>query len=142
MMFSKKPHGFTLIELVIVVAIIGILAAIAYPSYTNQMRQTRRADCEAGLLILASAMERDFSRNNNRYRNILTAGLFAPTTCPSDGSGAPTYNLTIGNITASTYILTATPAGAQIGDPCGNLTLTNLLQKGQAGGMTIAQCWQ
>jgi len=126
----------------IAVAIVGILAAIAYPSYTSQMQQTRRSECAAGLMQLASAMERDFSRNQNQYRDIITAGL-APGNCPIDGSGPATYNLSVSSITASTYTLTATPSGAaQANDPCGALTLTNQLQKGQATGMTVAQCWR
>ena len=69
-MTGKTTNGFTLIELVIGIAIIGILASIAYPSYMNQMRQAKRTDCEAGLMQLASAMERDFSRRN-AYRDII-----------------------------------------------------------------------
>ncbi len=141
-MTNDASHGFTLVEMMIVVAIIGILAAIAYPAYTSQMQKTRRTNCEAGLMQLASAMERDFSKNGNSYRDILAAGVFAPATCPVDGGSAPTYNLSIGgfNATNTTYLLTATPIGAQAGDSCGNLTLTNLLQKGQANG-TVATCW-
>lgn len=128
-------------ELVIALAIVGILAAIAVPAYTNQMQQTRRAECGGGLMQLASAMEKDFSRNGNSYRNIITAGVFNRNTCPMDGAGPATYNLSVSAVTASTYTLTAAPTGAQANDPCGNLTLTNLLQKGQANG-TIADCWQ
>ncbi len=141
-MLNKALRGFTLIEMMITVAIIGILAAIAYPAYTGQMQKTRRANCEAGLMQLASAMERDFSRSGNRYRDIITAGVFTPATCPVDGAGAPTYNLSITGINAAgtTYTLTAAPTGAQVGDNCGSLTLTNLLQKGQSSG-TVADCW-
>ncbi len=141
-MFHNRAPGFTLIELVIVMAIVGILAAIAYPTYTNQMQQTRRAECGGGLLQLASAMERDFSRNQNQYRDIIAAGFFRAT-CPMDAGGSATYNLNIAgiNAAASTYTLTATPIGVQANDPCGNLTLTNQLQKGQASG-TIANCWR
>ena len=60
--------------------------------------------------------------------------------CPIDG-GTATYNLTIA-FTPTTYVLSATPAGAQAADPCGTLTLTNTLQKGQTGGaMAVADCW-
>jgi len=137
-MTSKNTTGFTLIELVIAIAVVGILASIAYPSYINQMRQTRRADCEAALMQLASVMERDFSRNN-QYQDLIAAGGFSGQ-CPIDGGNA-SYTLGYQALTASTYTIQATPAGAQAGDPCGNLTLTNTLQKGQSSG-TLAECWQ
>ncbi len=143
-MSHHTTRGFTLIELVIAMAIVGILAAIAYPAYTSQMQKNRRAECESALMQLASAMESDFSRNGNQYRNILTlAPPRFPNTCPIDGSGGPVYDLSITNLTASTYTLMAAPRSAtsQASDPCGNLTLTNLLQKGQSSG-TIDQCWR
>jgi type IV pilus assembly protein PilE len=118
---------------------VGILAAIAYPSYTSQMQQTRRADCEGVLMQLAGAMERDFSRNN-QYRNIITAGAFPANQCPLDG-GTATYNLSINPVTATTFQLNATPVNAQVADACGTLTLTNQMTKGQSSG-TTAQCWQ
>ncbi|MGB5729381.1 MAG: type IV pilin protein, partial [Thiogranum sp.] len=108
-MTGKNTSGFTLIELVIAIAIVGILASIAYPSYVNQMRQTRRADCEAGLMQMASAMERDFSRNNT-YRDIRGAPVNFGNQCPIDG-GTRTYNLTIAS-TPTTYVLSAAPVGA------------------------------
>ncbi|GMQ89644.1 MAG: type IV pilin protein [Gammaproteobacteria bacterium] len=146
-MLRKQPRGFTLIELVIAMVVIGILAAIAFPSYTNYMLQVRRSDCAGALIQLASVMERDFSRNNNQYRDVTAAGInLFPNTCPIDGGGATTYTLTIPVLTPSTYTLVATPgdalgAGPQANDPCGTLTLTNLLQKGQAVG-TVADCWR
>ena len=51
-------QGFTLIELMITVAVVGILAAIAYPSYNEHVRKTRRADARAVLLVSAQWMER------------------------------------------------------------------------------------
>ena len=151
-MLRKQPRGFTLIELVIAMAVIGILAAIAFPSYTNYMLQVRRSDCAGTLIQLASVMERDFSRNGNQYRNVLlTVPPLFPNSCPIDGGGGPHYILTIppATLTPSTYTLVATPgnggaagpAGPQANDPCGVLTLTNLLQKGQAVG-TVADCWR
>ena len=137
-MTGRHVKGFTLIEIMIAVVVIGILGAIAYPSYVNQMQQTRRADCQAALMQLAGVMERDFSRNN-QYRNLIAAGGFA-NQCPIDGGNA-VYTLGYQALTATTYTLQATPAGPQGGDACGTLTLTNTLLKGQSSG-TLAECWQ
>ena len=65
-MKQRYPHqiGFTLIELMITVAIIGILSAIAYPSYESYVRKSRRVDAKNALLDLASRQERYFSVNN------------------------------------------------------------------------------
>jgi type IV pilus assembly protein PilE len=139
-MNESRSKGFTLVEIMIVVAIVAILAAIAYPSYLNQLQDSRRAECTGAMMSLASAMERDFSRNNT-YRDITTSvpHLFA-TTCPLDG-GTVTYNLTVATPTATSFTITAAPVGPQAGDPCGNLTLNQQLAKGFAAG-TIDQCWR
>lgn len=136
-MAERKSSGFTLIEIMIVIVIIGILAAIAYPSYTDYVQRAKRADCAGALTQLASAMERDFSRNNNQYRDIIAGNAF-PATCPIDG-GTPSYILTIDQLAATNYRLNATPTGAQVGDPCGTLTLTRQLVKGAVG--PVDECW-
>lgn len=134
-----QSRGFSLLELMIVVAIIGILAAIAYPMYSNHVQDTRRAECGAALMGLASAMERDFSRNN-AYRNLVALGNF-PNQCPTDG-GSAFYTLTSVPTGGGTgFLLTATPTGAQAADVCGALTLNQQLVKGQGGG-TVDRCWR
>ena len=131
----------------IVVAIVGILAAIAYPSYLEQMRQTRRADCAGALASLAGSMERFFTVRYS-YEGAgagtppTTPTIFSPT-CPVDG-GAATYNLTIQAADASTFEVRAAPVGVQANDKCGTLTLTNTGRKGISGakaGLTPEQCW-
>jgi type IV pilus assembly protein PilE len=126
-------------ELMIVVAIVGILAAIAYPSFTEQARKARRADCAGTLLQNANALERFFTVNN-RYNG---AGTPALINCPADG-GAATYTVTTPAITATTFTLRADPVGAQAADRCGALTLTHTGVKGVVGataGLTWENCW-
>jgi type IV pilus assembly protein PilE len=139
-MANQRASGFTLIELMIVMAILGILAALAYPSYKGYTQQARRADCEGVLMQWASVMERDFSRNN-QYQDVIAAGLLGNNQCPLEGGAAATYTLTYAALTPTTFTLQAAPAGTQVGDPCGTLTLTNTLQKGQAAGKTTDECW-
>lgn len=143
-----RQRGMTLIELMIVVVIVGILAAVAYPSYTENVRDSRRAECSGALSSLANAMERFYSVNGN-YLGAAAAGADtgAPAvytaTCPADGGDA-TYNLTIAAATTSTYQLRATPVGAQADDECGSLSLTSTGVKGVIGadaGVTWQDCW-
>jgi type IV pilus assembly protein PilE len=102
-----NTKGFTLVELMIAVAIVGILAGIAYPSYQDSVRASRRADAKGALLGFANAMERHFTENNT-YRRTATGGgdtgtpaIFSGTS-PVDGGTA--------------YTLQATPINGQVGD--------------------------
>lgn len=124
-MKALRIRGFTLIELMITVAIVAILAAVAYPSYINYVRDSRRADCKGVLLSYANALERSFSLNNNYLDPDLDPTRNPPRfTCPSDG-GAATYVLDLDVPAGDTFTLTATPTGSQTGDRCGELELTN-----------------
>lgn len=128
--------GFTLLELMIVVAIVGILAAVAYPAYQDYVRDARRADAQADLLELAQWMEREFTVNGT-YRNASNAAPALPfVKSPRDGNDT-FYDLTVATPNASSFTLTASASGAQIGDGCGNMTVT------QTGAKTAAanDCW-
>jgi type IV pilus assembly protein PilE len=138
----KKAVGFTLIELMVVIAIVGILAAIAYPSYMDSVRKARRADAKAALSNAAQALERYYTENNTYLNAGLgdSAGAIFPDHTPSDQAHSSAYYiLSITNQGASTYTLNATPTGTMASDNCGTMTLDHLGQKGAA--LPIAQCW-
>lgn len=141
---SNTPHmrGFTLIELMIVVAVVGILSAIAYPSYTEYVRRGHRADARAGLLQAQQWLERAATATGV-YPTTLPAAL----TWSGDASKRYTIGFAAGNTNAA-YTLTATPKnpGPQAGDKCGTYTLSNTGLRG-ANGKTAGQsgydtdCW-
>lgn len=140
----SKARGFTLIELMIVVAVVGILSAIAYPSYAEYIRRGHRADGRAGLLQAQQWLERAATASG-KYPTALPAAL----TWSTDTSKR--YTISIGDgvggaSTESAYTLTATrkTPGPQAADRCGDFTLTNNGIRSainMASGVTAAECW-
>ncbi|MDY0106082.1 MAG: type IV pilin protein [Giesbergeria sp.] len=135
---QKAQRGFTLIEVMIVVAIVGILTAIAMPSYNEYIRRGHRADARAGLLQAQQWLERA-STATGVYPTALPANL----TWAADNTKR--YTISIGGpATTSSFTLTATPKGAQVGDKCGNYTLTHTGLRGAKGvttGDIVTECW-
>lgn len=133
---NRKIKGFTLIELMIVVAILGILSAIAYPSYTSYVKKANRADAIAGLLSLAGRME-EYYINNDSYVGA-TVNVTATGTVGGSETPEGLYTLSIPAATAFAYSITATPKTADA--ECATLSLDSLGQK-TATGTNAANCW-
>lgn len=140
---QRESRGFTLIELMIVVAIIGIIAAVAYPSYQEYVRSAKRADAQAALMELSHYMERYYTGNGRYVDDTGKAPALPFTQAPKDGS-TKAYDLDFAaqSPTASTYVLVAVPTGSMADDNCGTLTLSNTGAKGQKDGATAARCWK
>lgn len=109
----KQQQGFTLLELMITVAIVGIIAAIAYPSYLSQMQSSRRADGQAALMDIGARQERFFYDQRTYAGSIV--GLNAP-----NQSQEGFYNLSIasaaGCVLPNCYMAIGTATGAQATD--------------------------
>lgn len=133
---AKQQKGFTLIELMITVAIIAILAAIGYPLYESQSRKGKRTEAIAALTTAQAEMERYYLNQGSGSGSYLGA---APSTLGLTQSGS--YNVTIGNVAAETYTLTATPQGGQANDPCGTFSIDQSGLKAVTGS-TVEACWR
>lgn len=134
-------RGFTLIEVMIVLAIIAIITAIALPSYESHVQTTRRGAAAGCLLEIAQQMER-------RYVSSLTYNAtttLPPIGCVTDQAANYTFEFTTGNPQTTTYSIEAIPAGGQASDSCGNLALNEKTVKKAAGvtdAATVKKCWK
>ena len=123
----KKLAGFTLIEVMIVVAIVGILVAIALPSYQQHVIKTRRHDAMGNIMTAATALERFKTRNGFSYTGaVFSSTLVDPNVVytdksPVDGNDV-FYELSL-DASTTAYTITATPKNVQAKD--GLLTITN-----------------
>ncbi|MCI1049829.1 type IV pilin protein [Stenotrophomonas maltophilia] len=133
---GRLARGFTLIELMIVVAVVAILAAIAYPSYSEHVRKSRRAQAKADLVEYAQLAER-FHTVNNTYVGFKFPGNADSINSPREG-GTAAYTLSM-QTAQSTFTFTATAVNAQAKDKCGNLTLNQANAK--TAKTTLSECW-
>ena len=118
---KATQRGFTLIELMITVAIIGLLAAIALPSYQSHIRKSNRSLAKSQILDLANR-EQQFLLANRAYgtKTQMTAAGYA---LPTELTTRYDWDIEIGASTAPTYTITFTAKGPQLSD--GNLQITS-----------------
>ncbi len=129
----KIHNGFTLMELMIVVAVIAILAGIAYPQYTAYGERARRSEGRSALLNAAALEERYYS-DNNQFAALATAGIST-----SSENDYYTLSLTLDDANNQSFTVTATPTRADA--KCTTLTFTNAGAKGFTGTGNMSTCW-
>ncbi|NYE30602.1 type IV pilus assembly protein PilE [Rhodanobacter sp. K2T2] len=152
---SKAPPiagaaGFTLVELMIVVAIVAILSAIAYPSYVSYITKSRRVAAEGCLSQYANYMERFYTSGLN-YRTdgtgaanpFLTAGSTLNFDCASTQQTGSYYSYTLASATSSAYSVQAAPISVQAtrDAKCGTLSLNQAGNRNASGTGGVSQCW-
>jgi len=141
---ARRASGFSLIEVMIVVAIITVLAAIAYPSYGENVAKGRRTQVTTQMMAAQQFMERWYSENYDYSKNTAKVEVGAEFTArfekvPADGTQY--YKLTLKSVAANAYTLQAEPVGPMASDRCGTFTLDNTGKKGVSKS-DVESCWR
>ncbi|MBU6249167.1 MAG: prepilin-type N-terminal cleavage/methylation domain-containing protein [Xanthomonadaceae bacterium] len=140
---ARRGAGFSLIELMIVVAVIAILAAIAVPSYMKYTIRTHRTAAESCLSEYANYMERYYTTNMRYDQDTAGTALTLPTLgCKTDTASEYNYQFASGEPTQTTFNVQAVPIGNQLAKDtqCGTLSINQTGQR-TASGTDPTSCW-
>ena len=137
----RGQRGFTLIELMITVAIVAILASVAYPSYIQYIVRSNRSSAVSFVMNLASKQEQ-YNLDARQYTNQLS--LLGAATIPTEVLN--NYNVTVtadNTVAPPVYSVTATPTGTQLArdSQCGTLKIDQTGLKSVSGTSTVDKCW-
>ena len=139
-----KVEGFSLTELLIVLAIMGILAAVAFPTYTEFLRRANRAEAKSELVQVAAEQERFFSSYNSYSTDatpLITPSIAFRGRTTTNSLYVITVTVCAGGDISNCFIATATAQNEQAADGCTTLTLTSIGVRG-ATGLTSDECWK
>lgn len=142
-MRNYRVSGFTLIELMVVIAIVGILAVIAMPSYQQYVLRSHRTTAVNALLDMGSREARYYSANNAYTSSLTGATGLGYSSDPElvPNATTPYYQISA-QLTGSSFTLVALPVGAQLNDvECASFIYTGLGIKTVSGTGTVAKCW-
>jgi type IV pilus assembly protein PilE len=139
---GRAPRGFTLIEVVITMAVVAILTALAIPQYSEFVARSKRTDARGQLSLAAQWMERFRAENGGVY----TGAVLPAEMSRSPAAGTAAYTLSASTVAAANWTVTAAPAsgGGMTSDACGSFTLDSTGQRTAAGassGALFDRCW-
>ncbi len=143
---AYSPSGFSLIELLLVLAIMGIVSALAFPSYRQHVQRGHRAEAVAALLDAQHFMVRYYSAHGRYDGTVEAPGKWPdlPPRLQGIPAGAePRYQLKLEAVTVNAYVLRADPVGSMANDKCGTLTFNQTGLKGLEGSdLNVVDCWR